>query len=550
MRRVHLLLAAALVFTLVSCSSLSQMMHSGAEAPMWYPDGRNIRGTVCFVAYGSGGSPLVSRDAAYNDLLDRISEYLGYDVAGRYYRELSSNQSIAELSLEIDSTFTSTSMDGVHYHYIMAYAEQPVIDSMRSRQRVVQARMEDEVDRLVESSLQYYRDNNDVEAINELLKAVTISSTYGIDGEGRSPQDLLEKAMGYLENIEIRLSAEHPERAEVTVRVVRDRGLLSPSVVNAPVEATFTVHTHDDRFGTFSVPFVTGQDGRFTFEEYYPLMTQSGTVYFSLDIEDGIDAVARVTGEGFVEEMRALASGVRASFDYSIDTPIAGMSVLLIMDEYGEDGQILDTTWARDAFADYFRDEGILVDVASFPLLFIQGGDRRQESLRLDMVRLYSLEQDFDFVAVHDGARPYVDEGLIIRTLAAATVTGGAVPALRITDAVKKLGKDGLISENIDRSPLITVQTPQIFRRNELLDAYDRFPGLEADDDAAVFISAGYSCTVSRGSAENTKITFLSDIPDAEKQAEEYVRARDEGRKSAAASRRMRELLQQGDDPE
>ena len=305
MRRVHLLLAAALVFTLVSCSSLSQMMHSGAEAPMWYPGGRNIRGTVCFVAYGSGGSPLVSRDAAYNDLLDRISEYLGYDVAGRYYRELSSNQSIAELSLEIDSTFTSTSMDGVHYHYIMAYAEQPVIDSMRSRQRVVQARMEDEVDRLVESSLQYYRDNNDVEAINELLKAVTISSTYGIGGEGRSPQDLLEKAMGYLENIEIRLSAEHPERAEVTVRVVRDRGLLSPSVVNAPVEATFTVHTHDDRFETFSVPFVTGQDGRFTFEEYYPLMTQSGTVYFSLDIEDGIDAVARVTGEGFVEEMRA-----------------------------------------------------------------------------------------------------------------------------------------------------------------------------------------------------------------------------------------------------
>lgn len=88
-------------------------------------------------------------------------------------------------------------------------------------------------------------------------------------------------------------------------------------------------------------------------------------MYFSLDIEDGIDAVARVTGEGFVKEMRALASGVRASFDYSIDTPIAGMSVLLIMDEYGEDGQILDTTWARDAFADYFRDEGIPVDVAS-----------------------------------------------------------------------------------------------------------------------------------------------------------------------------------------
>ena len=191
-----------------------------------------------------------------------------------------------------------------------------------------------------------------------------------------------------------------------------------------------------------------------------------------------------------------------------------------------------------------------LADISSVPLLIIPGGMTRKESVRAALDELRKLDVPFDYIAIHDGARPYVDEGLIIRTLAAATVTGGAVPALRITDAVKKLGKDGLISENIDRSPLITVQTPQIFRRNELLDAYDRFPGLEADDDAAVFISAGYSCTVSRGSAGNTKITFLSDIPDAEKQADEYVKARDEGRKSAAASRRMRELLQQGDDPE
>ena len=116
-----------------------------------------------------------------------------------------------------------------------------------------------------------------------------------------------------------------------------------------------------------------------------------------------------------------------------------------------------------------------------------------------------------------------------------------------MTDAVKKLGRDGLIAENVDRSTLITVQTPQIFRREELFDAYDRFPGLEADDDAAVFISAGYACTVSRGSLENRKITYFSDIPDAKRQAEEYAKAREEGRRSAAASRRMRELLREGD---
>lgn len=188
-----------------------------------------------------------------------------------------------------------------------------------------------------------------------------------------------------------------------------------------------------------------------------------------------------------------------------------------------------------------------LADISSIPFLIIPGGITRKESVKAAIEELRNLAVPFEYIAIHDGARPFVDEGLIIRTLAAATVTGGAVPALRITDAVKKLGKDGLISDNVDRSSIVTVQTPQIFKRDEIIDAYDKFPSPEAADDAEVFISAGYSCTISRGSIENKKITYITDIPDAEKQAEEYIKARAEGRKSAAAVKRMRELLQKGD---
>lgn len=187
-----------------------------------------------------------------------------------------------------------------------------------------------------------------------------------------------------------------------------------------------------------------------------------------------------------------------------------------------------------------------LADIASIPFLIVPGSVTRKESVKAALESLRKLQVPFDYIAVHDGARPYATPQLIISTLAAATVAGGAVPALRVTDAVKRLGKDGLLAENVDRAPLITVQTPQIFRREELLDAYDRYQGMEADDDAAVFIAAGYSCTVSRGSVDNRKITYLSDIPDAEAQIDEYIKARDEGRKSAAAVRRMRELMQEG----
>ena len=189
-----------------------------------------------------------------------------------------------------------------------------------------------------------------------------------------------------------------------------------------------------------------------------------------------------------------------------------------------------------------------LADISTIPLLITEGGMTRKESVENALNELRHLEIPFDYIAIHDGARPFVTERLIISTLAAATITGGAVPALRITDAVKKLGQDGLIAESMDRSSLITVQTPQIFLKEQILDAYDRFPGFSADDDAALFIKAGYKCTVSKGDPENKKITFASDIPDAEAQAEEYIKEREEGRKSAAASRRMRELLRMGDD--
>ena len=189
-----------------------------------------------------------------------------------------------------------------------------------------------------------------------------------------------------------------------------------------------------------------------------------------------------------------------------------------------------------------------LIDIATIPLMIVPGGITRKESVRLALEKLSEIPCSYEYIAVHDGARPYIDPRLIIRVLAAATVAGGAVPALSVTDAVRRIGKDGMISETVDRNGLLTVQTPQIFRASELMDAYDSFPLPEADDDAEVFMKAGYSCTVVPGSRDNKKITFLSDIPDAEKQIKEYAEAREKGRKSAKASRRMRELMAEGSD--
>lgn len=388
-------------------------MNDEVDRPLWYPNGRRVSGQVCFVVQGSGAGEAASRDDAYNELLVQVSEYLGYDVAGRYYRELVNNQSIADLSLEVDNSYNAISSDGrTHYHYLLAFADEDVIIGMRSEafRRLLAA--EAEVVALKASALEHYKANNDVEAIREVLCAMTIASREGVTSEGNSPEDLLALATGYLSSIEIRLSREDGQAGTVRVRVVRNRGLLSPSVSGAPVTASFTVHNHMDGYETFSVPFVTGADGSFIFEEYYPQMTDTGTVHFSLDIDDELAAAEAVTGEAFLYDFRRMAEGIQASFDYDMSKALRDSTVLVIMDEYDGSGRRLETNWARDAFISYFNQEGIETDVAST-------GDSDFTSAMDELVSTYS---DYDWiiwsavglspvVEQPDGYEVYVAEG-------------------------------------------------------------------------------------------------------------------------------------------
>ncbi len=340
-----------------SCST----MDDPSDAPYWYPGGRNVRGAVCFVGFGSGINESAARDAAYNDILSQISSYLGYDVVGRYYRELSTNGSISDLSFEIDNTAAAISFDGTYQYYILSFADEDVISNLISGEYRKIMEAEAQVASLRKEALEYYKANNDVAAVNTLLEAVAVSARYGLTGEGSSKEELLEAAGDYLGNIELRLSQEDPSAPSVTVRAVRAKGLLSPSVTGASVNAGFMVHTHDNTFETFTVPFVTGSDGRFRFVEYYPAMTDSGTVVFSLDIRDAIEEAAAVTGYDFMADFIAEAESVTAEFTYDKGPALDGSTLLVIMNEFDESGNFTNTSYARDAFVSYLDMEGVSI---------------------------------------------------------------------------------------------------------------------------------------------------------------------------------------------
>ena len=142
----------------------------------------------------------------------------------------------------------------------------------------------------------------------------------------------------------------------------------------------------------------------------------------------------------------------------------------------------------------------------------VAGGASRAESVAN---ALACLPESAHFVLVHDAARPLVDEALITRVLRGlAEGADGVVPALSVTDTVKRLGPDGAVSETFDRTSLRAVQTPQGFPVERLRAAISDAAGrlAAATDCASLVEAAGGRVVCVDGDPRNLKVTTPADL--------------------------------------
>jgi 2-C-methyl-D-erythritol 4-phosphate cytidylyltransferase/2-C-methyl-D-erythritol 2,4-cyclodiphosphate synthase len=147
----------------------------------------------------------------------------------------------------------------------------------------------------------------------------------------------------------------------------------------------------------------------------------------------------------------------------------------------------------------------------------VHGGASRQASVRAGLEALERHRPDL--VLVHDAARPFASEALITRAIAAARVSGAAVPVVAVADTVKTVDAAGCVTGTIDRDQLRLVQTPQAFGFAALLNAHRRAQAAGRDDfsdDAQLAEWAGLKVTTFEGEAGNVKLTTGDDFVRAE----------------------------------
>ncbi len=151
-------------------------------------------------------------------------------------------------------------------------------------------------------------------------------------------------------------------------------------------------------------------------------------------------------------------------------------------------------------------------------VMLVEGGATRQASVLAGLQALHDIGPSK--VLIHDAARPFVDAALIARTVDAIGERHGALPALPVSDTLKRGDESGMVAETISRDGLFAAQTPQGFPFPPIHAAHieaARAGRSDFTDDAAIAEWAKLPVRLVDGSPDNAKLTWAKDIDMADR---------------------------------
>ena len=139
------------------------------------------------------------------------------------------------------------------------------------------------------------------------------------------------------------------------------------------------------------------------------------------------------------------------------------------------------------------------------PHRVVSGGEERYDSIKLALKHCNG-----DYIAVHDGVRPMVNNTTIKACFDAVKKEGAVIPVVPIKESLRKKLEN--TTEIVNRSDYILVQTPQCFKSQIIKKAYELFFHEGITDDASLIEESGVDIYTVTGNEENIKITTQTDL--------------------------------------
>lgn len=139
----------------------------------------------------------------------------------------------------------------------------------------------------------------------------------------------------------------------------------------------------------------------------------------------------------------------------------------------------------------------------------VEGGPTRKDSVKNGLKSLGNT----DFVLIHDAVRPFIEERIITESIETAFKYNAAAVGVPVKSTIKKIKlKDLEVDCTLDRREIWEIQTPQVFRKDLIVNAYNNINGIDAPDDAFLVERLGQRIILVRGSYLNIKITTPEDL--------------------------------------
>lgn len=140
----------------------------------------------------------------------------------------------------------------------------------------------------------------------------------------------------------------------------------------------------------------------------------------------------------------------------------------------------------------------------------IEGGKERQDSVYNGLKAL----KNSDIVLIHDGARPFVSEKIILEGIENAKKYGAAAPGVMPKDTIKVKDELSFSKETLKRESLIAIQTPQVFKKDIIVKCHERVRenNVSVTDDTMVVEKYGYKVYLYDGDYINIKVTTPEDL--------------------------------------
>jgi len=220
----------------------------------------------------------------------------------------------------------------------------------------------------------------------------------------------------------------------------------------------------------------------------------------------------------------AAGSGRRMADEVAdkILAPLNGMPALCYSLRAFQESALIDTitvVYRDDAQKTALEEAVLQTTIHIDSILWVQGGSERQNSVEN---ALAAQPADCQYVFIHDAARPAITSTAIQALNQAVRHSGAAVLAHAITDTIKRIPEAGQLTsttlEDLDRSRLWAMETPQAFNYTKILKAYQhvRANNLQITDDTAAAASIGLGTTIVPNNQPNPKLTTPADLADIE----------------------------------